>query len=393
MGLLQEARLDRWTAAVCLLAGWFGALPVAFAALPPDRIVVPLDVKEGSSFGPLVEAWRVPSTAVLTAAKAHHDLTLIRSHADLAVVLADGEPVPVEVRYAVDEDHVLRMVRDGDAWTAHLDEVVYTVREATVVLDIQRSLWEAGIAAGLRPLDLVRLAQVYEYEVDFNTEIQAGAQLGVVGELLSIEGRPDKLGRIQALRLVNGGKVRDMIRFPTPEGEDMWYHPDGTSAVRAFLRSPIEFSRVTSGFNPRRFHPILKTRRPHNGTDFGAPSGTPVRAVADGTVDAAGPSGGHGNFVKLHHSDGYETSYSHLSSIAVRRGARVKQGDLVGRVGTTGLSTGPHLHFQMWKHGRYVDPLREVPPPTRPLEAARRPAFDATVAQWQPRLLPTLPPP
>lgn len=383
--------LVRWRTVLLLLAVLV-ALP-ARAALPADRLVVPLDLREGAFFGPLVEAWGIPSTVVHAAALPHHDLARIRSNADLAVVLEDGEALPVAIRYAVDEDHNLLVRRDGASWTAQIDAVPYVVREASFALDIRSSLWEAGLSAGLRPTDLVRLAQIYEYEVDFNTEIQAGARVGIVGQVLSTEGRPDKLGTIFAVRLVNGGRSLDMIRFPTPEGEEQWYHPDGTSAVRAFLRSPLEFSRVTSGFNPKRFHPILKERRPHNGTDFGAPSGTPVRSVADGVVSYAGSSGGHGNFVKLQHADGYETSYSHLSSIAVRRGERVKQGALVGRVGTTGLSTGPHLHFQMWKHGRFVDPMREVPKPTRPLDPARRPAFDQVVATWQPKLESTTPAP
>ena len=131
------------------------------------------------------------------------------------------------------------------------------------------------------------------------------------------------------------------------------------------MRSPLAYSRVTSGFNPKRFHPILKKPRPHNGTDFGAPVGTPIRSAADGKVTYAGRNGGHGKFVKIKHNYGYETSYSHLSKILVRVGSRVKQGTIIGKVGSTGMSTGPHLHYQMWKNGRFVDAMKEKPPKTQ----------------------------
>lgn len=358
----------------------------AHAALPADRFVVALDVPEGTSFGPLVEAWGLPANEVRDAALAHHDLARIRTTAELAVELRDGETQPVAVRYGLDEERTLVVSRDTGAWAARIDAVPWQRREDARILRITSSLWDAGLEAGLRPTDLVKLAQIYEYEVDFNTEIQPGATLALVGEVLSMEGRPDKLGTLHAVRLVNGDKTMELVRLREPDGKDAWWHPDGTSAVRAFLRSPLEFSHVTSGFNPRRFHPILKERRPHNGTDFGAPTGTPVRAVADARVEVAGRSGGHGNFVKLQHANGYETSYSHLSSIAVRVGQTVRQGELVGRVGTTGLSTGPHLHFQMWRNGRFVDPMREVPPPVRPLDASRRAELDGALATWLPKL-------
>jgi murein DD-endopeptidase MepM/ murein hydrolase activator NlpD len=364
--------------------------PAPAAALSPpgpDELVLALDIPQGSSFGPLVSAWGVPEATVRAAAAELHDLANIRPDRELAVVLRDGEEAAVGVRYAVDADQTVVVSRGADgAWTAALDAVVYTPSETTMVLTIASSLWQAALDAGLRPGDLFRLAAVFEYEVDFNTEVHAGDQLAFVAEVLSAEGRPDKLGTLHAVRFDNAGKRREVVRFEHADGEVGYYHPDGTASRRAFLRSPLEFSRVTSGFNPRRYHPILKTRRPHNGTDFGAPTGTPVRVVADGKVVEARVAGGHGNFVKVVHDNGFATSYSHLSRILVKTGQRVRQGDHIGRVGSTGLATGPHLHYQMWKNGQYVDPMRVQIPVTRQLAGAELDAFKSLAAQWMPRV-------
>ena len=139
---------------------------------------------------------------------------------------------------------------------------------------------------------------------------------------------------------------------------------------------------VTSGFNPRRFHPVLKKRRPHNGTDFGAPTGTPIRATGAGKVVAAGRNGGHGNFVKINHSGPYASSYSHMHRIKVKKGQRVKQGQIIGTVGTTGMSTGPHLHYQFWKNGRFVDPMKIDLPRTEKLSSGELARFKPNRDMW-----------
>lgn len=355
-------------------------------SLPADRLIVPLDIPPGSSFGPIMEAWGLPAYALRESALEVHDLARIHQTSEFGLQFVDGMSEPSAVRYAVDEDRVLVLARADDGWRVEIEDVPYEAHEVQLVLEMTSSLWEAGMAAGLRASDLYRLASIFEYEIDFNTELRSGARMGLVGEMLSSEGRKDKLGAVHALRFDNGGKTYEMVRFVDSEGKEGFYHPDGTASVHAFLRSPLEFSRVTSGFNPRRFHPVLKTRRPHNGTDFGAPSGTPVRSVADGVVTYAGRNGGHGNFVKIKHDDITETSYSHLSAITVRKGQRVTQGATVGRVGTTGLSTGPHLHYQMWQRGRFIDPMRADLPVSRPLVGRDLDALKELVATWLPKV-------
>jgi len=180
----------------------------------------------------------------------------------------------------------------------------------------------------------------------------------------------------EAVEFTNNGKTFTAIRFKNKNGNTLYYDENGLSRKGEFLRSPLPFMRITSKFNPKRFHPILKTTRPHNGTDFGAPRGTNVRTVADGTVVYSGVNGGHGKFIKIRH-DGtnYHTSYSHLSKIFVSRGKKVKQGKVIGKVGTTGRSTGPHLHFQMWRSNRFVDAMKEKTPKTQRLPKSEMAAF------------------
>ncbi len=365
------------------------------ATLAPERMAggessIEVRIREGATFGSLMAEYHLPGGAIRAAAQPLYDLAKIRPDRTLIVRYADGTLDPMGVAYAIDDDRTIHVERDGESWSARIEVTQYASEPGQRLFSVEHSLWEDGLAAGLRPEDLARIASIFEYELDYNTEIQRGATItlavDVQTEILpdgAPEGDPprEKVGVIHAARIESGGKVLTAARFESG-GEVSYFHPDGTGMKRPFLRSPLEFSRVTSGFNPQRFHPILKIRRPHNGTDFGAPTGTPVRSVADGEVVYAAVSSGHGNFVKVRHEGGYETSYSHLSKISVRKGQRIHQGDRVGAVGMTGLATGPHLHFQMWKGGKLVDAMGVDLPNTSSVGAADKAAFVAESAPW-----------
>ncbi len=352
-----------------------------------DRMRIPMRIRPGGSFGEIAQQYGLPSNTIREAALRFHDLADIRPGHDLHLEFEDGTGHASKLVYAIDEDRVLAVSRAQDgSWDAALEEVVYEESEGAFGFKIGRSLWQDGLEAGLRPRDLVRLAQIFEYELDFNTELKAGASLALLGVVQKAPGKRPRLGAIHTVRFQNGDQTWTAVRWVHDDDREGYYRPNGESMQRPFLRSPLKFSRVTSGFNPRRYHPVLKRRRPHNGTDFGAPRGTPVRSVADGRVVMAGRNGGHGNFVKVRHDNGYDTSYSHLSSIAVRRGQTVQQGQLVGKVGSTGMSTGPHLHYQMWKNGRFVDAMKIKLPNQAPLTAKDRPAFADQYAKLEPRL-------
>ena len=353
--------------------------------MAPDIARVPVKIGSGATLGGLLAGTGFGAGAVRDAAREHYDLARIRPDRELSFTWQDGVSEPIALSYTLDEDQTLWVTRSEGSLQARVDTVTYESSLDTRHLDLSSSLWQAGIAAGLRPIDLVRLAQIFEYELDFNTELRAGARFDLVAEVLTAPGRSPKLGAIEAVRLVNGDREIVAVRQAKGE-EETWYHPDGTGMRRPFLRSPLEFSRVTSSFNPKRFHPVLKTRRPHNGTDFGAPTGTPVRAVASGRVTFAGRNGGHGNFVKLNHDGPYETSYSHLSRIKVKNGQQVRQGQIIGLVGSTGMSTGPHLHYQMWKNGKYVDAMKVPLPRSTPLDRALMAEFQTSVERFVPML-------
>lgn len=397
----MNAARASWSLAAVLLAlvvGWVvwpepPPPPLPPLAVPPpepppgpDVLTLEIEIRPGTTFGALAMEHGLPLAAVLAAASPHFDLTKVRPDRVLEFVYQDGDELPREIRYQPDEDHGLVLTRTGDAWSGRLDEVVYTSVLGVKDFVVTRSLWADGVAAGIRPNDLVRIARIFEYELDFNTELAPGARIGLVAEILSAEGHTDRLGTIHAVRLMNGSETLEAVRFaPTGRAEE-YHHPDGRGLKRPFLRSPLEFSKVTSGFDQRRFHPILKETRPHNGTDLGAPTGTAVRAVADAVVLVAGKNGGHGNYVELDHEGPYKTSYSHLSSVAVKKGQKVRQGDLIGRVGSTGLATGPHLHYQMWQNGKYVDPMTIALPNMSAVTAAERALFDTEVKRWLPML-------
>ncbi len=362
--------------------------------LPEGVAKYEVRIGRGATIGKILADLELPVGEVLEASRSVYDLTKLRPDRQLEVVYSAGDPVPSAVRYGYDDDHTVVVERVDGVWKARLEAIEYDVAPGTREVKLTRSLWEDGLDAGLSPDDLLRLAAIFEYDVDFNTELADGAIFTIVADILTPRASDDataptgrtRLGPIHATRLVNVSKTLTAVHFDPPSGEPGYFHPDGSGMKRPFLRSPLEFSRVTSGFNPRRFHPILKTARPHNGTDFGAPTGTPVRAVADGVVSFAGRSGGHGNFVKIKHDSGYETSYSHLSRVNVRKGARIQQGANIGAVGSTGMSTGPHLHYQMWRAGRFVNPMTIDLPKTGSVPVSDRAAFDTEAQRWLPML-------
>ena len=244
------------------------------------------------------------------------------------------------------------------------------------------SLFQAMEATGERAELTLALAQVFSGEVDFNSEVQPGDRFAVAFERFVREGGPASYGAITAAEFENDGRRIRAVRFVPPGGEADYFDAEGHSLRRFFLRSPLKFEpRVTSRYSRRRMHPILRTARAHTGVDYGAPAGAAVVAVSNGTVVSATRDSANGRMVRLRHASGYETYYLHLSAFAlgIRRGARVAQGQTIGAVGSTGLATGPHLHYGLKKSGTWVDPLREHRnmPPGEPVPAEAMEAFRA----------------
>jgi murein DD-endopeptidase MepM/ murein hydrolase activator NlpD len=254
--------------------------------------------------------------------------------------------------------------------------------------EIRSSLFAATDAAGLSDAVAIQVADIFSTDIDFHRDLRRGDRFTVVYEMLYDQGEPVRSGRLLAAEFVNQGRTLQAVYFDYAEGRGGYYTPDGKNIRKAFLRSPLEFSRISSGFS-MRFHPILKQWRAHRGIDYAAPTGTRVKATGDGIVQFAGRhQGGYGNLVVLRHQSKYTTWYGHLSGFAkdMRKGARVAQGDVIGYVGATGLATGPHLHYEFRINDVHQNPLRVVLPSAPPITPDQKAAFDAATAPLAQRL-------
>ncbi len=276
-----------------------------------------------------------------------------------------------EVLYELQPWEQLVIQRGQKEWKTRKDQKPLQRRIREIQGAIQGSLYETLQRQGYPPKLAVQFAEIFAWDVDFFVETSPGDSFAMLVEELWWRGQRVDYGRILWARYQ--GQRTGTLEAVYFNGA--YYTPDGTPLRRQFLRSPLTYRRITSFFTNRRYHPILRKYRPHHGIDYAAPYGTPVSSVADGVVLYAGWKGGYGKFVQIRHANGYITGYGHLSRIArgIRRGVRVKQGQVIGYVGSTGLSTGPHLHFEMKSNGRYVNPLRIRPPRTQPLPEAWRP--------------------
>jgi murein DD-endopeptidase MepM/ murein hydrolase activator NlpD len=238
---------------------------------------------------------------------------------------------------------------------------------------VESSLFGAMASAGGGPDLAVRVAEIYQWDIDFFRDLRKGDSFVVVAERQTVDGEFFGWGPIYTTRFTNRGRTLDAVLYPDDDGRLSYFDLEGRPLRKQFLRSPLKFSRITSRFSMSRFHPVLKRRMPHYGVDYGAPSGTPVHVTADGTVTFAGRKGGGGNMVTVRHTNGYETNYLHLRGFAkgVRRGRRVTQGQVVGFVGSTGLSTGAHLDYRVRLNGKWINPLSISSPPVKPIAESR----------------------
>jgi murein DD-endopeptidase MepM/ murein hydrolase activator NlpD len=254
--------------------------------------------------------------------------------------------------------------------------------------EIRNSLFGATDAAGIPDAIAVQLAEIFAGDMDFHRDLRKGDRFSLVYETFTHRGQAIRTGRILSAEFINDQKTLSAYWFEHEDGQGTYYSADGKNLRKAFLRSPLEFSRVTSGFTSARLHPVLQTWRAHKGIDYGAPSGTPVRSVADGTVDSIGQQGGYGNLIVIKHQGTYSTAYGHLSGFAagIRKGSRIRQGDTIAYVGQTGLATGPHLHYEFRVSNQQINPLALNLPAPLPLAAPQMARFKTTSAPLQAQL-------
>lgn len=305
--------------------------------------------------------------AIVGALTGVFDFRKSRALDQFRVVIRDGEVDFFDYRQGALEEWRVR--RDGDRLVGARRELEVERRVETVELRVQTSLYESALASGEDPVIALALSDVFAWDIDFYQDVRQGDVARAVVEKYLASGRVIRYGEVLAAQY-QGEAVgnKRVFRYQPPAGTASYFEESGASARKSFLKSPLKFAHVTSGFGSR-FHPVLRYRKEHNGVDYGAPIGTPVWAVADGTVVKAAHDASAGKHVCVRHPNGMETCYLHLSGFAagVRAGARVAQKQVIAFTGNTGRSTGPHLHFALKRGGAFVNPLRQTFPRADPL--------------------------
>lgn len=242
---------------------------------------------------------------------------------------------------------------------------------------IEGALFSATKKAGMPYSLALDMANIFGYDIDFAQDLRIGDQFELIYEEKTLDGKAVGTGNILSARFTNRGKTYTAVRYTDKQGNSSYYSADGSSLRKAFIRTPVDFARISSRFSNGRRHPILNKIRAHKGVDYAAPRGTPIKAAGDGRVTLAGRKGGYGNTVVIKHGQRYQTLYAHMQGFAkgIRPGSQVKQGQIIGYIGTTGLSTGPHLHYEFQVNGVHVDPLSQKLPISDPIHASEKQRF------------------
>ena len=363
------------------------AVPVpefAAPAQPPQRYVIQERVLRGDTVGALFERLGVRDPKALEFLRGDATGRLIfRQLVPGKMLQAETgeEGELVTLRYFVNSASLLEVARTANGFTARHRAVNDAPRIVYKTGVVRSSLFAATDAAGIPDAIAMQIARVFATDIDFHSDLRRGDRFSVAYEMIYEAGELVAPGRIVSAEFVNDGRAYRAVLFRDDEDRDSYYSLDGSSRAKAFLRSPVEFSRVSSGFGAR-FHPIHHQWRAHTGVDFAAPKGTRVLAVADGHVVSAGVRGGYGNAIEVRHGGGVVTLYAHLSGFAagVRAGARVRQGEPIGFVGATGYATGPHLHYEFKLAGIHQDPMKVALPKAEPVPAILRAKFDAVAS-------------
>lgn len=379
------------------------ALPLLYAA-PVERVETHV-LDRGQTLGGTLSQARITGedlSRLLLGLREHFNPRRVVPGTEITVRrwLENDQPRAVEVR--LNADSTVRLRRTEPGWASEIvitPTRVDTVFTGGIIGDGRSSLYEAivfdeqsRLPAPERVQLVYELASIYEFTLDFSREIQPGDSYRLVYER---EARPDGTARskkILAAEVVTRGQAFPAFWFDSGTGIRGYFDRDARSLANGFSRYPVAFRRITSAFNPRRYHPVLGVYRAHQGTDFGGATGTPVQATANGTVVFTGVRGGYGNLVEIRHMNGYITRYAHLSRFAsgVRPGTRVSQKDVIGYIGATGLATAPHLHYELRRNGRAVDAMKEKLPAAPPIPGAARTRFLA-VAEEHSTLLERIP--
>jgi murein DD-endopeptidase MepM/ murein hydrolase activator NlpD len=315
-----------------------------------------------------------------------YSLSNLKAGQPWTMIYSDNALIGLE--YEIDDNERLVVSMTESGYQFRKEPIPYDVTTKTVAGVIDSSLFGAVQKTGEEDELAIRMANVFAYDVDFVRDLRTGDSFRVVIDKRSRDGKFHGYGELKAASFTNQGQTFYAYHYTDKRGNSAYYDQDGRPLRKAFLKAPLPFTRISSGYSMSRMHPILKYRRPHQGIDYSAPTGTPISTVADGVIAEAAFNNSQGRYVRVIHSNGYETIYNHMSKFGknTKKGARFKQGEVIGYVGSTGYATGPHLDFRMKQNGALINPLTLKMLPAEPIAAKEMPAFKALVAQFRSHL-------
>lgn len=312
-------------------------------------------------------------------------LTNLKPGEKILVDIQDGKLLQLKRELNNIESTLFALDTESGSYTAEHHTKTLQPFTTYTQATIESSLFESAQKAGLSHKTTMELAQIFGWDIDFALDIRKGDKFSLIYEELYLDGEKMRDGDILAAQFVNQGETFTAIRYTKADGSSEFFSPDGESMRKAFLRTPVDFARISSHFNLKRKHPVLHTIRAHKGTDYAAVRGTPIKATGEGKVYFAGNKGGYGRVVILQHGQKYRTLYAHLHRFAkgIRNGASVRQGQVIGYVGSSGLATGPHLHYEFYENGRVRNPVTVKLPTAQPVPTSERDAFLAHAKKVQ----------
>lgn len=358
--------------------------------ITPDRIVE-YEVVANDTYGVIMSRQNIgnsEATAIYQTSLEKYDLAKIVIGKKIKFYFHPESDEFYKLYYQIDSEEELWVEKKDDGtWLAIRQDIPYEIKIITSSGTIEKFLYADALAAGVDERAVIAWAEMLQWSLDFSMDVRVGDSYKFIYEQRFLNGEYIMPGRVLAGKFVNDGTTYYAFYYQDPEGNSGYYDEQGNNVQKMFLKAPVAFKYISSGFTTGlRYIQAFNISTGHRAIDYAASAGTPVRSVGDGSVIFAGWDGSYGNKVSIRHNGTYTTNYAHLSKISVKRGQKVSQGDTIGLVGSTGLSTGPHLHYEMVKNGVKINPLREVLPPGEALKPEYQADYFDAIATWQQQL-------
>jgi len=358
--------------------------------ITPDREVV-LEITPDDTYGELMKkASTTPeiANAIFDTAQNIYDLSKIKVGKTIKLIYDKDTDIFKKLIYQIDTEEELYVTRQADdSWQAEIKKIDYEIRIKTSEGTIESSLYETGLEQNLDEVAIIELADVFQWTIDFAMNIRTGDYFKFIYEERYLNGKYIMPGKIFAAKFINDGREYTAFRFEDAEDSYGYYDAEGNSMQKIFLKAPVSYKYISSGFTTGlRYVQAFNVSTKHRAIDYAAPYGTPIKAVGDGTVVRASWNGAYGNFVSIRHNETYTTNYGHLSKYAVKYGQKVTQGQTIGYVGSTGFSTGPHVHYEMVKNGTKINPQSEDFPNTDAIAEENLEKFNQIVKKYKDQL-------